>query len=147
MRSFTSIARTSTAALLATLVANVAGAADFGAATSPVYSIAMPIAADVGTMVLDAGGQPVGVQGIGQALDSTALEDLRGGEVNLDQEVEILGQVNGNTADRIISGTNSISEGAFGNAAGINTVIQNSGSNVLIQNGMNVNVQFVDPAL
>ena len=44
-----------------------------------------------------------------------------------------------------IGGRNIVTGGAFGNAAGINTVIQNSGANVLIQNGTAVNVQFGGP--
>lgn len=146
MRSFTSIARTGGAALVATLgIISIAGAADFGAATSPLYLIPIPVAADLGAMVLEAGDQPSKVDGIGQALDNRVLEGFRGGEDSSSQEVDIRGQVTGNTANRIVSGTNSISDGAFGNASGINTVIQNSGSNVLIQNGMIVNVQFLDP--
>lgn len=78
-------------------------------------------------------------------LDAEALEALRGGEASVDTSVLDQGQVDGNSADGIVSGLNSIDGGAFGNAAGISTVIQNSGSNVLIQNGTAVNVQFVDP--
>ena len=83
--------------------------------------------------------------GIGTPVDAAALERLRGGESTVDNDVLIDGAVEGNTADHIVSGTNAISDGAFTNANGINTVIQNSGSNVLIQNGMVVNVQFVAP--
>jgi hypothetical protein len=83
--------------------------------------------------------------GIGIPVDAAALERLRGGESTVDNDVLIDGAVEGNTADHIVSGANAISDGAFTNANGINTVIQNSGSNVLIQNGMVVNVQFVAP--
>jgi hypothetical protein len=82
---------------------------------------------------------------IGVPVDPGALERLRGGESTVDNDVLIDGTVEGNTADRIVSGANAISDGAFTNANGINTVIQNTGSNVLIQNGMVVNVQFVAP--
>ena len=82
---------------------------------------------------------------IGIPVDAGKLERLRGGESTVDNDVLIDGTVEGNTADHIVSGANAISDGAFTNANGINTVIQNTGSNVLIQNGMVVNVQFVAP--
>jgi hypothetical protein len=82
---------------------------------------------------------------IGTPIDPATLATLRGGESTVDNEVIIDGSVGGNTADHVVSGSNAISDGAFSNANGINTVIQNTGSNVLIQNGMVVNVQFVAP--
>lgn len=86
------------------------------------------------------------VTGIGLAIGADALEELRGGD-EVDNTVTIDGRVDNNTADRIVSGSNTIQDGAFANANGISTVIQNSGSNVLIQNGMVVTVQFTDPGL
>jgi hypothetical protein len=83
---------------------------------------------------------------IGQAIDVNELDELRGGD-DVDNTVTIDGRVDNNTADRIVSGSNVIQDGAFANANGISTVIQNSGSNVLIQNGMVVTVQFADPGL
>jgi hypothetical protein len=82
---------------------------------------------------------------IGQPLDDVALEALRGGESVVVVRVKDDGEVNGNHADNVTSGLNAIDGGAFANASGITTVIQNSGSNVLIQNGTAVNVQFSDP--
>ncbi len=81
------------------------------------------------------------VQGLGLRLGPDALAALRGGD-SVDNQVDIHGQVDGNTAQNTISGGNTLGGGAFANASGIATVIQNSGSNVLIQNGMVVNVQF-----
>ena len=89
--------------------------------------------------------QPRLVPRIGQALDSESLDALRGGEASIDTHVHNGGEVDGNTADGVTSGANFIGEGAFNDVNGISTVIQNSGSNVLIQNGTAVNVQFVDP--
>lgn len=86
------------------------------------------------------------VAGMGRAIGTDALDGYRGGD-DVENNVIIDGSVTGNTADRIVSGSNTIQDGAFANANGISTVIQNSGSNVLIQNGMVVNVQFVDPGL
>jgi hypothetical protein len=88
----------------------------------------------------DAGNPDIGVP-----VDAVALERLRGGQSTVDNDVLLDGTVENNTADHVVSGANAISDGAFTNANGINTVIQNSGSNVLIQNGMVVNVQFVAP--
>ena len=83
--------------------------------------------------------------GIGQALDPGALEGYRGGASTVDNTVDIDGGVSGNSAQGIVTGDNVIDGGAFANSTGISTVIQNSGANVLIQNGTVVNVQFVDP--
>ncbi len=85
------------------------------------------------------------VAGMGPAIGTDMLDALRGGDV--DNNVTIDGNVSGNSADRVVSGSNTIQDGAFANATGISTVIQNSGSNVLIQNGMVVNVQFTEPGL
>ena len=85
------------------------------------------------------------IDGIGTAVDVSLLGQLRGGDSTVENDVVIDGTVDGNTADHVVSGSNSISDGAFANATGINTVIQNTGSNVLIQNGMVVNIQFVAP--
>lgn len=85
----------------------------------------------------------VPIEGLGPALDPSALDAYRGGDDSVENDVDIRGQVGGNTAQNTISGNNTLSGDAFSNASGISTVIQNSGSNVLIQNGMIVNVQFV----
>ncbi len=87
------------------------------------------------------------VTGIGASVDVMKLDRLRGGESTVENNVLLDGTVENNTADHVVSGSNAISDGAFSNATGINTVIQNTGSNVLIQNGMVVNVQFVAPVV
>lgn len=79
-----------------------------------------------------------------QAVTSERLDALRGGD-NSQSNVLIDGRVDNNTADHVVSGDNVVANGAFGHAAGINTVVQNSGSNVLIQAGTAVSVQFADP--
>ena len=82
---------------------------------------------------------------MGSPLDPGALEGLSAGAPGTLVHAGNDGNVGGNTATGVISGDNVVDGGAFANAAGINTVIQNSGANVLIQNGTAVNVQFVDP--
>ena len=83
--------------------------------------------------------------GLGPALATDALAGLRGGDGQVTVEVDNQGAVEGNTASQVVAGDNRIDGGAFANAAGLNTVIQNSGSNVLIQNGTSVNVRFGGP--
>ena len=81
-------------------------------------------------------------EALGPAVADQALAGLRGGEGSTVVSVDTHGTVDGNTASQVVSGDNRIDGGAFANAAGLNTVIQNSGSNVLIQNGTSVNVRF-----
>lgn len=79
---------------------------------------------------------------------AAALDAQRGGDGTLvntvDIDIDLDGEVSDNTANNLVSGQNLIDGGSFANNAGIATVIQNSGSNVLIQNGMAVSVQFID---
>lgn len=78
-------------------------------------------------------GAPVGV---------ARLETMRGGEDKHQSIILVDGKVDNNTADHVISGGNTITDTAFDSANGINTIIQNTGTNVLIQNAMVVNVNF-----
>ena len=52
------------------------------------------------------------------------------------------GAVYDNTANDVITGYNMVSDGSLSNNAGMNTVIQNSGNNVLIQNAVILNIQM-----
>ncbi|UWX04850.1 hypothetical protein H1235_17255 [Pseudoxanthomonas sp. NC8] len=70
---------------------------------------------------------------------------MRGGDDTIESNTSVDGSVHDNTADHVVSGSNFISDDAFAGASGLNTVIQNSGSNVLIQNGMSIQVIFVNP--
>lgn len=83
------------------------------------------------------------VSELGRAIATDRLSGLRGGDgTQVDNLIDVDGSVDGNTARHITSGSNSIADGAFNQASGINTVIQNTGSNVLIQNAMIVTVDF-----
>jgi hypothetical protein len=82
---------------------------------------------------------------LGVPISSESLQSMRGGDSTTTNDVDLQGGVDGNSANNVVSGLNIIQDGSFANASGISTVIQNSGSNVLIQNGTIVNVQFVDP--
>ncbi|MNT66381.1 hypothetical protein D3C72_2044420 [compost metagenome] len=80
--------------------------------------------------------------GVAKAVPVSKLDDIRGGAEVTVNDMRLHGTVADNAAVNILSGTNNIADGAFSNAAGIPTAIQNSGSNVLIQNATIVNVQF-----
>ncbi|WP_235578007.1 hypothetical protein [Pseudoxanthomonas sp. Root630] len=83
------------------------------------------------------------VSELGRTVDPGRLAGLRGGDgTQVDNLIDVDGSVDGNTAHHVTTGTNSVADGAFNNASGINTVIQNTGNNVLIQNAMIVTVDF-----
>ncbi len=94
---------------------------------------------------LDQGDRTDHSASIGVPLDVGRLQSLRGGESSVDNDVLINGTVSDNVAEDVMTGSNAINGEAFANTSGISTVIQNTGNNVLIQNGMVVNVQFVGP--
>lgn len=83
-----------------------------------------------------------GVEGWGVPLQSAQLETYRGGFDIVKNDMQLSSTVANNSAINVLSGNNSIAEGAFANASGLPMVIQNSGSNVSIQNATIVNVQF-----
>nr|WP_086937791.1 hypothetical protein [Thaumasiovibrio occultus] len=75
------------------------------------------------------------------AMSDNALSDARGGQHVYDIAIdyvetssEMQGITAGNTALNTVSGNNIITNGALGGTSGITNVIQNTGSNVLIQN-------------
>lgn len=92
------------------------------------------------TPVAQAG--PAMVTGFGVPLVSGQLEDHRGGFDLVNNNMQLSGTVADNSAVKVMSGNNSIADGAFTNASGFPIVIQNSGSNVLIQNATIINVQM-----
>ena len=72
---------------------------------------------------------------------AAALAAKRGGD-RVFNDAQLKGVVADNQASNLTTGMNVISEGAFSGSAGLSTVIQNSGNNVLIQNSTIVNVQL-----
>ncbi|WP_020207141.1 hypothetical protein [Cupriavidus sp. WS] len=88
-----------------------------------------------------AGGRGV-FAGLGKPVASNRLDGIRGGSELVANDMRLAGTVADNSASHIMSGANSIADGSFASAAGLPTVIQNSGSNVLIQNATIINVQF-----
>lgn len=79
---------------------------------------------------------------VAKAVPVTKLDDIRGGSEVTVNDMRLHGTVADNAAVNVLSGVNNIADGAFANASGIPTAIQNSGSNVLIQNATILNVQF-----
>lgn len=77
-----------------------------------------------------------------RAVDSSKLDGVRGGSEVVVNDMRLHGTVAENAAINTLSGGNYVTDGAFSNAAGLPTVIQNSGNNVLIQNATILNVQF-----
>lgn len=77
-----------------------------------------------------------------RAVSSAQLDGIRGGSETVVNDMKLHGTVADNAAINVRTGSNAIAEGSFANAAGMPTVIQNTGSNVLIQNATILNVQF-----
>lgn len=83
-----------------------------------------------------------GIHGFGAPLASHQLAGLRGGFETVNNDMQLSGSVANNSAAHVASGNNYIADGSFSNMTGLPVTIQNSGSNVLIQNATIVNVQF-----
>ncbi|MDQ0010050.1 hypothetical protein J2T07_002240 [Luteibacter jiangsuensis] len=80
----------------------------------------------------------------GQATSLEQLQAMTGGSGttnNINQQT-LNGTMSDTEAKNTISGGNVVSGSAFDNSAGLPTVIQNSGNNVLIQNSTIVNVRM-----
>ncbi|GAB7547493.1 hypothetical protein CS8_071840 [Cupriavidus sp. 8B] len=80
--------------------------------------------------------------GFSKPVASDKLEGIRGGAELVVNDMRLGGTVADNSASHVMSGSNAIAEGSFASATGLPTVIQNTGSNVLIQNATIVNIQF-----
>jgi hypothetical protein len=71
------------------------------------------------------------------------LESLRGGaESAVFNFMHLQARLDNNVAILNSTGSNAVTDGAFTNASGLATVIQNSGNNVLIQNATILNLQL-----
>jgi hypothetical protein len=86
-------------------------------------------------------GDPLTADVLGDA----DLANQRGGSETRINQINATGTVSGNVASQLNTGSNTISESAFSNTAGIPIVIQNSGNNVLIQNSTILNLQLTNP--
>ncbi|MFC5523112.1 hypothetical protein [Polaromonas jejuensis] len=83
-----------------------------------------------------------GHAGFGRPVGTATLDEYRGGTEIVRNDMRLTGTTAGNTAINVVTGTNTISAGAFSNMSGMPLVIQNSGANVLIQNAMILHLQM-----
>lgn len=79
---------------------------------------------------------------LGTPLKAEQLTSLRGGTDTMTAQATLGATVANNTAVNVVSGNNTIDGGAFANMSGLPMVIQNSGTNVLIQNATVINLQL-----
>ena len=84
----------------------------------------------------------VAVTGFGTPVASNQLDVYRGGFDQVKNDMQLSGTVANNSAFNIVTGSNYIADGSFSNSSGFPMVIQNSGSNVLIQNATIINLQY-----
>jgi hypothetical protein len=78
---------------------------------------------------------------MGPSVAIGTLAKLTGG-TDVSEKMTLTGTVSNNQDDHVVTGLNDLSGNSFAGAAGLSTVIQNTGNNVLIQNATIVNVQF-----
>lgn len=78
----------------------------------------------------------------GEAVAADRLGRTSGKDDTVHTEAVLGGTVGNNTAINTVSGNNVIDSGSFANAQGLPMVIQNSGSNVLIQNATVINLRL-----
>ena len=81
------------------------------------------------------------IDGFGAPVSANALKRYSGGTLITNTQA-INGTVSNDSASQVVTGDNAITGGAFSGASGIPSVIQNTGNNVLIQNGVIVNVEM-----
>ena len=77
----------------------------------------------------------------GVAMTDQQLDERRGGDALVGQNF-LNGTLSDNVANKVSTGSNTISDGSFSSSSGLPTVIQNTGANVLIQNATVLNVRF-----
>jgi hypothetical protein len=85
---------------------------------------------------------PAATAPLGEAASIERLERSTGKDDTVHTEAVLGGTVGSNTAINTVSGNNVIDSGSFANAQGLPMVIQNSGSNVLIQNATVINLRL-----
>ncbi|WP_316149637.1 hypothetical protein [Cupriavidus sp. BIC8F] len=80
--------------------------------------------------------------GFGAPVNVERLASARGGADQVENDINVRGNVANNSARNVRTGDNVITGGSFAGANGLVSVVQNSGANVLIQNSTIVNIQF-----
>jgi hypothetical protein len=101
------------------------------------FALFVPLAA------AESGGSDLGNAGV---FDAAALSDdmLAGqrGKALVTNTNDLDAALYENSAIDVVTGGNMVSDGSLTNNAGLATVIQNSGNNVLIQNAVILNIQM-----
>ena len=85
--------------------------------------------------------QPVMLDGFGAAVSTGTLERYSGGGL-VQNNQSLTGNVSGNTASDLTTGSNTFGGNSLSGSTGLPTIVQNTGNNVLIQTGVIVNVQL-----
>jgi hypothetical protein len=111
-------------------------------ASEPLGTNQLAELAQAGTEVAPIAQADVASNSFGKPLSEGSLNGYRGGFEAVKNDMQLSGTVANNVAMDTVSGSNTISDGAFANLNGLPMVIQNSGSNVLIQNATIINVQM-----
>lgn len=105
--------------------------------------VSVLVAARMASAATEGEGKPGDQVRLGvPVVEMAKLGATRGGSAGAEMVVHAVvdGNVSGNQAVNVTSGQNVINGGAFAGVSGVPTVIQNSGSNVLIQTSTVVNV-------
>jgi hypothetical protein len=102
--------------------------------------LSLPALATPTGPALALGGQPSPPASAAASADT--LDNARGGSDAIASDTRVQGEVSGNSATNVTTGNNVIQSGSFANTAGIAVVVQNTGTNVLIQHATVVNLQF-----
>ena len=114
----------------------VCGAASAGTEDDFLLPSEMAAAAAAPAPAMEPGGLTFG----SAPVSVDALDTQRGGTETLN-DMDLDGVVGNNYAANLVTGNNVVTEGSLTNNAGFNTVIQNSGNNVLIQNATILNLK------
>lgn len=85
---------------------------------------------------------PVPLTGFSSAPVSEKTLDHQRGGTNTMNDMELDGVVGNNHASNLVTGQNIVTDGSLTGNAGLTTVVQNSGNNVLVQNATIVNIQL-----
>lgn len=85
--------------------------------------------------------QPVTLDGFGAAVSTGTLDRYSGGGL-VQNNQSLTGNVSGNSASDLTTGSNMLGGNSLSGSTGLPTIVQNTGNNVLIQTGVIVNVQL-----
>lgn len=110
--------------------------------TEPIQALLPVNSSEITTVNAITPETSVSVSSFGIPISSHQLSDLRGGFDVVNNDMQLSGVVTNNSAVNVTSGSNYIASGSFANSSGFPMVVQNSGSNVLIQNATIINLQY-----